>query len=110
MHARRRGGRCWHRRLSREITAKTGAAVVFPNYSRAPEARYPVAIEESYAVLRWLAEHGAEKDLDGSRIAVAGDSVGGNMAAALAILASSAPARGSRHRCCSTRSPMRAST
>jgi acetyl esterase len=81
------GDEVTHDRLIREITAKTGAAVVFPNYSRAPEARYPVAIEESYAVLRWVAEHGVEKDLDGSRIAVAGDSVGGNMTAALAILA-----------------------
>jgi len=76
-----------HDRLIRELAVGAGAAVVFPEYSRSPEARYPVAIEESYAVLSWVSEHGAEHDLDGSRIAVAGDSVGGNMAAALTLLA-----------------------
>ena len=76
-----------HDRLIRELAAGTGAAVVFPNYSLSPEARYPVAIEESYAVLEWVAEHGAEKGLDGSRLGVAGDSVGGNMSAALTLMA-----------------------
>jgi acetyl esterase len=64
-----------HDRLTRELAAGTGATVVFVNYHRAPEARYPVAIEEGYAVLRWVAEHGAHEGLDGSRLAVAGDSV-----------------------------------
>jgi acetyl esterase len=76
-----------HGRLIRELADGTGAAVVFPNYSLSPEARYPTAIEESYAVLEWIGEHGAEKDLDGSRIAVAGDSVGGNMTAAVTLMA-----------------------
>jgi acetyl esterase/lipase len=76
-----------HDRLIRELTVGSDAAVVFPNYSLSPEAHYPVAIEESYAVLDWVAEHGAEKGLDSSRIAVAGDSVGGNMAAALTLMA-----------------------
>jgi acetyl esterase/lipase len=76
-----------HDRLIRELAVGTGAAVVFPNYSLSPEARYPVAIEESYAVLEWVAEHGTEQGLDPSRIAVAGDSVGGNMAAATTLLA-----------------------
>jgi acetyl esterase/lipase len=76
-----------HDRLIRELTVGTGAALVFPNYSLSPEAHYPVAIEESYAVLQWVAEHGAEKGLDAPRIAVAGDSVGGNMAAALTLMA-----------------------
>src|SRR5215216_1727835 len=76
-----------HDRLVRELAVGTGAAVVFPNYSLSPEVRYPVAIEESYAVLEWVAEHGAEKDLYPSRIAVAGDSVGGNMTAALTLMA-----------------------
>jgi acetyl esterase len=76
-----------HDRLIRELAVGTGAAVVFPNYSLSPEARYPVAIEESYAVMEWVAEHGAENDLDPARIAVAGDSVGGNMAAALTLMA-----------------------
>jgi acetyl esterase len=76
-----------HGRLIRELVDGTGAAVVFPNYSLSPEARYPTAIEESYAVLEWIAEHGAEKGLDGARIAVAGDSVGGNMSAAITLMA-----------------------
>lgn len=76
-----------HDRLIRELAVGANAAVVFPNYSRSPEAKYPTAIEESFAVARWVAEHGAEHDLDGERIAIAGDSVGGNMAAALTILA-----------------------
>jgi acetyl esterase/lipase len=76
-----------HDRLIRELAVGTGAAVVFPNYSLSPEARYPVAIEESYAVLEWVAEHGTEQGLDPSRIAVAGDSVGGNMTAALTLMA-----------------------
>jgi acetyl esterase/lipase len=76
-----------HDRLVRELAVAVGAAVVFPEYSRSPEAQYPTAIEESYAVLEWVAEHGAEKNLDASRIAIAGDSVGGNMAAALTLIA-----------------------
>jgi acetyl esterase len=76
-----------HDRLVRELADGTGAAVVFPNYSLSPEARYPTAIEENYAVAKWVAEHGVDKDLDGSRIAVAGDSVGGDMVAALTLMA-----------------------
>jgi acetyl esterase len=76
-----------HDRLVRELAAGTGAAVVYTNYSLAPEARYPTAIEEIYAVLEWIAERGAEKQLDASRIAVAGDSVGGNMSAAITLMA-----------------------
>ncbi|ANN21181.1 esterase [Amycolatopsis orientalis] len=76
-----------HERLVRELAVGTGAAVVFPEYSRSPEARYPVAIEQNYAVAKWVAEHGAEHGLDGTKIAIAGDSVGGNMTAALTLLA-----------------------
>ena len=76
-----------HDRLIRELAAGTGAAVVFTNYSLSPEARYPTAIEEIYAVLEWVAQHGSQKNLDGSRIAVAGDSVGGNMSAAITLMA-----------------------
>ena len=76
-----------HDRLIRELATGTRAAVVFPEYSLSPEARYPTAIEESYAVLEWVAGQGAEHDLDGDRIAIAGDSVGGNMSAALTLLA-----------------------
>jgi acetyl esterase/lipase len=76
-----------HERLVRELAAGTGAAVVFPDYSRSPEARYPIAVEQSYATARWVAEHGAANGLDARRLAVAGDSVGGNMATALTLLA-----------------------
>jgi acetyl esterase len=76
-----------HDRLVRELAVAVGAAVVFPEYSLSPEAQYPTAIEEGYAVLEWVAGHGVEKNLDASRIAIAGDSVGGNMTAALTLLA-----------------------
>jgi acetyl esterase len=76
-----------HDRLVRELTVRANAATVFVEYDRSPEARYPVAVEQVYAALEWVATHGAEHDLDATRIAVAGDSVGGNMTAALTILA-----------------------
>ncbi|MCW2767240.1 MAG: putative lipase [Nocardioides sp.] len=76
-----------HDRLVRDLAIGAHAAVVFPEYDRSPEARYPVAIEQSYAVAARVAREGAANLLDGSRMAVAGDSVGGNMAAALTLLA-----------------------
>ncbi|MFE5919910.1 alpha/beta hydrolase [Streptomyces sp. NPDC056468] len=76
-----------HDRLVRELAVGTGAAVVFPEYDLSPEARYPVAVEQNYAVARWVVAEGASKELDASRIAVAGDSVGGNMTAALTLMA-----------------------
>ncbi|MDG9711188.1 alpha/beta hydrolase [Streptomyces sp. DH10] len=76
-----------HDRLVRELADGAGAAVVFPEYDLSPEARYPVAVEQNYAVARWIVEHGATKGLDAARIAVAGDSVGGNMSAALTLMA-----------------------
>ncbi|GAB2506582.1 alpha/beta hydrolase [Nocardiopsis aegyptia] len=75
-----------HDRLVRELAVRTGAAVVFPEYDRAPEATYPTAIEQNHAAARWVVERGAEKDLDGTRMAVCGDSVGGNMSAVLALM------------------------
>jgi len=72
-----------HDRLIRELAVGTQAAVVFPNYSLSPEAKYPTAIEEVYAVVRWIAEKGRPEGLDPERVAVAGDSVGGNMTAAV---------------------------
>jgi acetyl esterase/lipase len=81
------GGPQTHDRLIRELAVGTGAAVVFPDYSLSPEAKYPTAIEQIYAVAEWIRTHGAEQSLDTSRVAVAGDSVGGNMAAVTTILA-----------------------
>lgn len=76
-----------HDRLVRELAVGTGAAIVFPEYDLSPEARYPVAIEQSYAAARWIVADGASLGLDATRLAVAGDSVGGNMAAALTLMA-----------------------
>nr|WP_296072151.1 alpha/beta hydrolase [uncultured Actinoplanes sp.] len=76
-----------HDRLVRELAVGADAAVVFVEYDRSPEARYPVAIEQAYAVAQWVTRHGRSVGLDPSTIAVAGDSVGGNMTAALTLMA-----------------------
>jgi acetyl esterase len=81
------GDKVTHDRLIRELANGVGAAVVFPDYRRSPEARYPSHIEECWTVAQWIVEHGAAHDLDATRIAVAGDSVGGNMSAATTLLA-----------------------
>ena len=76
-----------HDRLVRALAVGTGAAVVFVEYARSPEARYPVAIEQGYATAQWIVREGAANQLDPNRMAVAGDSVGGNMTAALTLMA-----------------------
>src|ERR1700754_3993463 len=76
-----------HDRLVRELAVGAGAAVAFVEYDRSPEARYPVAIEQGYATAQWIVREGSANQLDPDRIAVAGDSVGGNMAAALTLMA-----------------------
>jgi acetyl esterase/lipase len=76
-----------HDRLVRELAVGANAAIVFVEYDRSPEAQYPVAIEQAYATARWITAQGHTHGLDASRLAIAGDSVGGNMTAALAILA-----------------------
>lgn len=76
-----------HDRLVRELAVGVGAAVVFPEYDLSPEARYPVAIEQNYAVARWVVTDGASKGLDATRIGAVGDSVGGNMTAAFTLMA-----------------------
>jgi acetyl esterase/lipase len=76
-----------HDRLVRELAVGTGAAVAFVEYERSPEARYPVAIEQGYATAQWIVQEGAANQLDPERMAVAGDSVGGGMTAALALMA-----------------------
>jgi acetyl esterase len=80
------GDKLTHDRLIRELAVSTQAAVVFPNYSRSPEAKYPTAIEEAYGVTKWVVDHGQENGFDTERIAIAGDSVGGNMAAAVTLM------------------------
>lgn len=76
-----------HDRLVREIAHGSGAAVVFVDYSRAPESRYPTAIEEAYAATKFVVQNAKSFTLDTSRVVVAGDSVGGNMATVVAMLA-----------------------
>jgi len=76
-----------HDRLVRELAVGTGAAVVFVEYDRSPEAHYPVAIEQGYATAQWIVRNGSDNGLDPNRMAVAGDSVGGGMTAALALMA-----------------------
>jgi acetyl esterase len=73
-----------HDRLIRELAAQVGAAVVYPDYTLTPHAQYPTALEECYAVARWITY---QSTLDHTRMAVAGDSAGGNLAAALTLLA-----------------------
>jgi acetyl esterase len=77
-----------HDRLVRELAVGADAAVVFVEYDRSPEAHYPVAIEQGYAAAQWITREGAAHGLDPERIAVAGDSVGGGMTAALTLMAS----------------------
>lgn len=76
-----------HARMISELAAISGAAFVVPEYTRTPEARYPVALEESYAVLTWVVEQAAELALDDRRLAVAGDCAGATMATAVTMLA-----------------------
>ncbi|MFO9414940.1 alpha/beta hydrolase [Legionella pneumophila serogroup 1] len=76
-----------HGRLVREIAVGTHAAVVFVKYTLAPEAQYPTQIEESYAAMKYIAEHGKQFNLDTSRFVAAGDSVGGNMTSVMTLLA-----------------------
>jgi acetyl esterase len=76
-----------HARMVREIAMQSQCAVVFVEYARAPEAPFPQPLEHCYAALQWVAEHGRTAGLDPTRIAVAGDSAGGNLAAATALLA-----------------------
>ncbi|MFP1740809.1 alpha/beta hydrolase [Lonsdalea quercina] len=76
-----------HQRMVRDLVVASGAAAVFVNYTPSPEAHYPVAINQAYAATRWVSEHGAEINVDGKRLAVAGNSVGGNMAAVVSLMA-----------------------
>lgn len=76
-----------HERLIRDLVVNSGAVAVYVDYTRSPEAQYPVAITQAYRATRWVAEHGDEINVDGSRLAVAGNSVGGNMAAVVSLMA-----------------------
>ncbi len=76
-----------HRRLVRDIVVESGYACVFVNYTPSPEARFPVATNEIYAATKWVAENGNEINVDSKRMAVVGNSVGGNMTMATTLQA-----------------------
>lgn len=76
-----------HQRLLRDLVVGSGQVGVFVEYTPLPAAKFPTQLEESYTALKWVAEHGGEYGADGTRIAIAGNSVGGNMAAALTLMA-----------------------
>ena len=76
-----------HERLVRDLVVESGAMAVFPDYTPSPEAHYPTAIRQAYAATRWVSEHGGEIGADGTRLAVVGNSVGGNMAAVVSLMA-----------------------
>jgi acetyl esterase/lipase len=76
-----------HKRMVRDLVALTGFAGVFVNYSRAPEARYPQPVHEVYATAKWLTGHGKSINLDGTRLAIVGNSAGGNLSTATVLLA-----------------------
>ncbi len=81
------GSKDTHDRLVREIANEAKTAVVFVNYTPSPEANFPIPIEEAYAATRYIAEKGKELGLNPNHLAVVGDSVGGNMAIAVTMLA-----------------------
>jgi acetyl esterase len=81
------GNAATHDRLVRELAVGAEAALAFVEYPNAPEGRYPVAIEQGYATAQWITREGDTKRLDPSRMAVAGESVGGDMTGALTLMA-----------------------
>jgi acetyl esterase/lipase len=76
-----------HQRLVRDLVVESGAAAVFPDYTPSPEAQYPTAIHQAYAATKWVSEHGGEIGVDGHKLGVVGNSVGGNMAAVVSLMA-----------------------
>ncbi|MCD7937901.1 MAG: alpha/beta hydrolase [Tannerellaceae bacterium] len=76
-----------HKRLVRDLVVASGMACVFPNYSRSPEARFPRAVNEVYASIKWVYENGENILLNGKELAITGNSAGGNMAIAASLMA-----------------------
>lgn len=76
-----------HRRLVRDLVVASGAVAVFPDYTPSPEARYPTAINQIYATVKWVSEHGKEIGVNEKNLAVVGNSVGGNMTASVVLMA-----------------------
>lgn len=76
-----------HKRMVRDLVVESGYAAVFVNYTPSPEAKYPQALHEIYAATKWVSEHGDEINVDGKRLALVGNSVGGNMSIATGLMA-----------------------
>lgn len=76
-----------HDTLCRELANGAGCAVVAVDYRMGPEHRFPAAVDDSIAATRWVHAHAAELALDATRLAVGGDSAGGNLAAVVSIAA-----------------------
>lgn len=81
------GDEITHDRLIRKLADAVPAAVVFPIYQQSPEAQYPQTTDDLFAVLQYIVEYAEKYNLDASRLVVAGDSVGGNMATVMALKA-----------------------
>jgi len=79
-----------HERLIRDLVVRSGAAAVYVDYDLSPEVKYPTAINQGYAATKWVAENGKKIGIDGSRLAVAGNSAGGNMATVISLKAKEA--------------------
>lgn len=76
-----------HKRLVRDLVVESGFASVFVNYTPSPEVKFPQAVNEVYAATKWVAEHGDEINVDGSRLGIVGNSAGGNMSVVTSIKA-----------------------
>jgi len=76
-----------HDVLCRQLTAASGASVISVDYRLAPEHKFPAAADDAWAATRWIVAHAAELGLDAGRLAVGGDSAGGNLAAVVALMA-----------------------
>lgn len=75
-----------HERFVRDLVWLSGYTAIFVNYTPSPEAKYPTAINEAYAATKWVSENGTEIGVDGKNLALVGNSVGGNMAAVVALM------------------------
>lgn len=76
-----------HKRMVRDLVVASGFVAVFVNYTPSPEAHYPQPLNEIYAATKWVAERGDEINVDGKKLAIAGNSAGGDMAAATCLMA-----------------------
>ena len=81
------GDKNTHDRLIRQIAVGARAALFFVEYDRAPEAKFPTAVEQIYAVTKYVVAHGVNLGVDSTRMAIVGDGAGGNMAAAVTLMA-----------------------